>query len=124
MDIAVLLLSMCLFFAIGMPIAFAMALAALVGALWIDLPVTAVMQQLSSGVGKVSMLTIPFFVLAGAIMAEGGMARRLVDFAAVIVGFTRIRGGVSQINILGTPIMSGILGSSGSHTPADRPGVV
>ncbi len=107
MDIAVLLLSMCLFFAVGMPIAFALALSALVGALWIDLPVAAVMQQLSSGVGKVSMLTVPFFVLAGAIMAEGGMARRLVDFAAVVVGFTRIRGGLSQVNILATTIMSG-----------------
>ena len=74
MDIAVLLLSMCFFFAIGMPIAYALALSALVGALWIDLPVGAVMQQFASGVGKVSMLTIPFFVLAGAIMAEGGMA--------------------------------------------------
>ena len=83
MDIAVLLLSMCFFFAIGMPIAYALALSSLVGALWIDLPVGAVMQQFASGVGKVSMLTIPFFVLAGAIMAEGGMARRLVDFAAV-----------------------------------------
>ena len=79
MDIAVLLLSMCFFFAIGMPIAYALALSSLVGALWIDLPVGAVMQQFASGVGKVSMLTIPFFVLAGAIMAEGGMARRLVD---------------------------------------------
>src|SRR6186997_3004382 len=118
MDIAVLLLSMCLFFAIGMPIAFAMALAALVGALWIDLPVAAVMQQLSSGVGKVSMLTIPFFVLAGAIMAEGGMARRLVDFAAVVIGFTRIRGGLSQVNILATTIMSGISGSSVADTSA------
>src|SRR3954469_23256949 len=118
MDIAVLLLSMCLFFAVGMPIAFALALAALVGALWIDLPVAAVMQQLSSGVGKVSMLTVPFFVLAGAIMAEGGMARRLVDFAAVVIGFTRIRGGLSQVNILATTIMSGISGSSVADTSA------
>src|SRR5438046_4980718 len=118
MDIAVLLLSMCLFFAVGMPIAFAMALAALTGALWIDLPVAAVMQQLASGVGKVSMLTIPFFVLAGAIMAEGGMAKRLVDFAAVVVGFTRMRGGLSQVNILATTIMSGISGSSVADTSA------
>ena len=118
MDIAVLLLSMCLFFAVGMPIAFALAMSALVGALWIDLPVAAVMQQLSSGVGKVSMLTVPFFVLAGAIMAEGGMARRLVDFAAVVIGFTRIRGGLSQVNILATTIMSGISGSSVADTSA------
>src|SRR6266571_3556718 len=118
MDIAVLLLSMCFFFAIGMPIAYALALSSLVGALWIDLPVGAVMQQFASGVGKVSMLTIPFFVLAGAIMAEGGMARRLVDFAAVVVGFTRIRGGLSQVNILATTIMSGISGSSVADTSA------
>src|SRR2546429_9375920 len=108
MDIAVLLLSMCFFFAIGMPIAYALALSSLVGALWIDLPVAAVMQQLASGVGKVSMLTIPFFVLAGAIMAEGGMAKRLVDFAAVIVGFTRIRGGLSQVKSLSNTVMSGM----------------
>src|SRR5712675_737649 len=118
MDIAVLLLSMCFFFAIGMPIAYALALSSLVGALWIDLPVGAVMQQFASGVGKVSILTIPFFVLAGAIMAEGGMARRLVDFAAVVVGFTRIRGGLSQVNILATTIMSGISGSSVADTSA------
>lgn len=118
MDIAVLLLSMCVFFAVGMPIAFALALAALVGAWWIDLPIEAVMQQLSSGVGKVSMLTVPFFVLAGAIMAEGGMAKRLVDFAAVVVGFTRIRGGLAQVNILATTIMSGISGSSVADTSA------
>src|SRR6267142_1834509 len=118
MDIAVLLLSMCFFFEIGMPIAYALALSALVGALWIDLPVGAVMQQFASGVGKVSMLTIPFFVLAGAIMAEGGMARRLVDFAAVVVGFTRMRGGLSQVNILATTIMSGISGSSVADTSA------
>src|SRR6476659_215396 len=118
MDIAVLLLSMCFFFAIGMPIAYALALASLVGALWIDLPVGAVMQQFASGVGKVSMLTIPCFVLAGAIMAEGGMARRLVDFAAVVIGFVRIRGGLSVVNILATTILSGISGSSVADTSA------
>jgi tripartite ATP-independent transporter DctM subunit len=118
MDITILLLSMCVFFAVGMPIAYALALAALVGAWWIDVPIEAVMQQLASGVGKVSMLTVPFFVLAGAIMAEGGMARRLVDLASVIVGFTRMRGGLSQVNILATTIMSGISGSSVADTSA------
>ena len=118
MDIAILLISMCLFFAVGMPIAYALALSALVGAWWIDIPIEAVMQQLASGVGKVSMLTIPFFVLAGAIMAEGGMARRLVDLASVIVGYTRMRGGLSQVNILATTIMSGISGSSVADTSA------
>jgi len=46
------------------------------------------------------------------------MARRLVDFAAVVVGFTRMRGGLSQVNILATTIMSGISGSSVADTSA------
>ncbi len=54
--------------------------------LWIGIPAEAVMLKISDGVSKVAMLTIPFFVLAGAIMAEGGMARRLVAFANVLVG--------------------------------------
>ena len=53
------------------------------------------MLKISDGVSKVAMLTIPFFVLAGAIMAEGGMARRLVAFANVLVGIVRVRGGLS-----------------------------
>jgi tripartite ATP-independent transporter DctM subunit len=70
------------------------------------------MLKISDGVSKVAMLTIPFFVLAGAIMAEGGMARRLVRFANVIVGLVRVRGGLSAVNILATTFLSGISGSS------------
>src|SRR6516164_905228 len=54
-----------------------------VGGVWIGIPLEALMLKISDGVSKVAMLTIPFFVLAGAIMAEGGMARRLVAFADV-----------------------------------------
>src|SRR6202142_1989647 len=112
MDIAVLLVTMFFCFLIGMPIAYALALAAIAGALWIGIPLEAVMLQISNGVSKVAMLTIPFFVLAGAIMAEGGMARRMVAFADVLVGFTRVRGGLSVVNVLATTLLSGISGSS------------
>ena len=64
------------------------------------------MLKISDGVSKVAMLTIPFFVLAGAIMAEGGMARRLVAFADVLVGFTRVRGGLSIVNVLATTFLT------------------
>src|SRR3974390_1579557 len=64
------------------------------------------------------MLTIPFFVLAGAIMAEGGMARRLVAFANVLVGVFRIRGGLSVVNVVATTFLSGFSGSSGADTSA------
>ena len=72
------------------------------------------MIQIASGVNKFSLLAIPFFVLAGAIMAEGGMSRRLVAFASVIVG--PIRGGLSLVNILASTFFGGISGSSVADT--------
>ena len=78
MDLVILLGTLFFCFAIGMPISYALGFGALAGALWIGIPLEAVMLKISDGVSKVAMLTIPFFVLAGAIMAEGGMARRLV----------------------------------------------
>jgi len=54
------------------------------------------------------MLTIPFFVLAGAIMAEGGMARRLVAFADVLVGLTRLRRRPVHRQRVATTFLSGI----------------
>src|SRR5579885_446788 len=118
MDIAVLVGTLFLCFAIGMPISYSLGLGALVGALWIGIPPEAVMLKIADGVSKVAMLTIPFFVLAGAIMAEGGMARRLVAFANVLVGLVRLRGGLSAVNILATTFLSGISGSSVADTSA------
>jgi tripartite ATP-independent transporter DctM subunit len=118
MDIAILLFTMFFCFFIGVPIAYSLALAAIAGCLWIDIPLEAVMLKISDGVSKVAMLTIPFFVLAGAIMAEGGMARRMVAFADVLVGFTRVRGGLSVVNVLATTFLSGISGSAVADTSA------
>src|SRR6202522_872251 len=112
MDIFVLLATMIFCFVIGMPIAYSLAFAAIAGAWSIGIPLEAVMLKISDGVSKVAMLTIPFFVLAGAIMAEGGMAKRLVAFADVLVGFTRVRGGLSVVNVLATTFLSGISGSA------------
>src|SRR5579864_5399424 len=118
MDIAVLLVTMFFCFLIGVPIAYSLGLASIAAALWIGLPLEAIMLKISDGVSKVAMLTIPFFVLAGAIMAEGGMARRLVAFANVLVGYTRLRGGLSIVNIVATTFMSGISGSAVADTSA------
>ena len=112
MDVLVVIGVLFACIAIGVPIAYALGLSALAAAWWIDIPPEAVMLQVSSGVSKFAMLTIPFFVLAGAIMAEGGMARRLVGFANVLVGFTRVRGGLSVVNIVATTFLSGISGSA------------
>ena len=118
MGILVVLGTLFACFAIGMPIAYGLGLAALAGAWWAGIPPAAVMLQVSSGVSKFAMLTIPFFVLAGAIMAEGGMARRLVRLANALVGFARVRGGLSVVNVLATTFLSGISGSAVADTSA------
>jgi tripartite ATP-independent transporter DctM subunit len=114
MDALILLGSFFVLMIIGTPVAYALGISALIGAWWIDIPLDAVMIAISSGVNKFSLLAIPFFVLAGAIMAEGGMARRLVAFANVLVGF--IRGGLSLVNILASTFFGAISGSSMADT--------
>ena len=85
-------------------------------ALWIGIPLEAVMLKVSGGMSGFSLLAIPFFILAGAIMAVGGMAERLVNLAKVFVGF--IRGGMALVNILASTMFGCISGSSVADTAA------
>ena len=95
---------------LGMPIAYALGAAAFIAALFAGLPLEAVLLKMSDGVDNFSLLAIPFFVLAGALMAEGGMAWRLVAFANIFVGF--MRGGLAMVNILASMFFGGISGSA------------
>src|ERR671937_2436472 len=114
MDILVLLGGFTVLCALGVPVAYALGLSALFGALWADIPLEAVMLRISDGVDDFALLAIPFFVLAGGIMAEGGMAARLVLLAKVFVGF--IRGGLALVNILASTMFGCISGSSVADT--------
>jgi tripartite ATP-independent transporter DctM subunit len=98
----------------GMPIAYALGIAALVSAFYIGLPLSAVLLKVSDGVDEFALLAIPFFVFAGALMAEGGIARRLVAFANIFVGF--MRGGLAMVNILASMFFGGISGSAVADT--------
>ncbi|HGH3371066.1 TRAP transporter large permease [Kluyvera cryocrescens] len=114
MDALILVFTLAIMLAIGVPVAFAVGISAIIGAWYIDIPLEAVMIQLTNGVNKFSLLAIPFFILAGAIMAEGGIARRLVNFAYIFVGF--IRGGLSLVNIVASTFFGAISGSSVADT--------
>src|SRR5512134_2383262 len=114
MDVLVLLGSFAILCAIGVPVAYALGLGALIAALWSDIPLEAVMLKISDGTDDFALLAIPFFVLAGGIMAEGGMAARLVLLARVFVGF--IRGGLALVNILASTLFGCISGSSVADT--------
>jgi tripartite ATP-independent transporter DctM subunit len=114
MDVLVLLGSFSVLCALGVPVAYALGLGAILGALWADIPLEAVMLKISDGTDDFALLAIPFFVLAGAIMAEGGMALRLVNLAKVFVGF--IRGGLALVNILASTLFGCVSGSSVADT--------
>jgi tripartite ATP-independent transporter DctM subunit len=100
----------------GMPVAYALGFAAILAALWVDIPLEAVMLKVAGGMSGFSLLAIPFFITAGAIMAVGGMAERLVNLARVFVGF--IRGGMALVNILASTMFGCISGSSVADTAA------
>ena len=117
MDALVIMGTFFLLLAVGVPVAYTLGLTALVGAVYFsgDMSfMTIVMLKMGDGVNKFTLLAIPFFVLAGAIMAEGGIASRLVNFASIFVGF--IRGGLSLVNILASTFFGAISGSSVADT--------
>src|SRR3981081_2088315 len=116
MDVLILVGSFVVVCLLGMPVAYALGLAAIAAALWIDLPLEAVMLKVSGGMSGFSLLAIPFFLLAGASMGEGGMAERMVNLAKVFVGF--IRGGMALVNIIASTLFGCISGSSVADTAA------
>jgi tripartite ATP-independent transporter DctM subunit len=114
MDVLVLVGSFTILCFLGLPVAYALGLAAIIAALHMDLPLEAIMIKVSDGTDDFALLAIPFFILAGAIMAEGGMAERLVNLAKIFVGF--VRGGLALVNILASTFFGCISGSSVADT--------
>jgi tripartite ATP-independent transporter DctM subunit len=116
MEIFVLIGSFTVVCLMGMPVAYALGLASIIAALYTGIPLEAVMLKVAGGMSGFSLLAIPFFILAGAIMAVGGMAERLVNLAKVFVG--AIRGGMALVNILASTMFGCISGSSVADTAA------
>jgi tripartite ATP-independent transporter DctM subunit len=116
MDALILIGGFAIVCLMGMPVAYALGIASILAALWVGIPLEAVMLKVSGGMSGFSLLAIPFFILAGAIMAVGGMAERLVNLAKVFVGF--IRGGMALVNILASTMFGCISGSSVADTAA------
>ncbi len=92
------------------PITFTLILSSIVTALYLKIPLMAVVQQMVQGVKSFSLLAIPFFIIAGEMMGQGGISRRLILFSNLIVG--RIRGGLAQVNCLASMFFGGISGSA------------
>jgi tripartite ATP-independent transporter DctM subunit len=111
--IAILALTFFVLLLAGVPIAFAIGLATAITLLLTvrALPaLTTVAQRMATGIDSFALVAIPFFILSGELMNRGGIARRLVDFAKVLVGW--LPGSLAYVNIIGSMLFGSISGSA------------
>ena len=95
---------------IGLPIAFVLVLSSLLYILLVGkIPLTAIPHAMQVSMGSFILLAIPFFMLAGFIMTEGGLSRRIADFVTAVIG--QLRGGLLYVIVIFTYIVSGLSGS-------------
>lgn len=113
-DIAVWLLaiSFLVFVLLRLPVAQALFASSVLTMMYLEVPLPTVGQQMINGVSTFSLLAIPFFILTGQIMGEGGLAQRLVNLATLLVG--RIRGGLALVNCIACMFFGNISGSAGA----------
>jgi tripartite ATP-independent transporter DctM subunit len=108
--IVILLGSFIVMLLVQIPITFALAVASVATATYLGIPLMAIVQQMVQGVRSFSLLAIPFFIIAGEMMGQGGISRRLILFSNLLVG--RVRGGLAQVNCLASMFFGGISGSA------------
>ncbi|WP_332446128.1 TRAP transporter large permease [Sphaerochaeta sp.] len=101
---------------INIPIAVCLGIASVAALLVGGISIMAVPQAMFTAVNSFSLMAIPFFVLAGNVMASGGISRRLVTFSNLLIG--GIRGGLALASILASMIFAAISGSSPATTAA------
>jgi tripartite ATP-independent transporter DctM subunit len=111
-ELSVLLIVFIAVLALGVPVAVCLGLAAIVSIAAIgDVPVGfMVAQRIATGIASFPLLAIPFFVLSGLLMGEGGMARRLIDLAAALVG--RLPGGLAYVTTMTCMMFGAVSGSA------------
>jgi TRAP-type C4-dicarboxylate transport system permease large subunit len=96
---------------IGLPVALAMACASLLYILVTGMvPDVIVAQRMIAGVESFPLLAVPFFILAGNLMNIAGVTGRIYAFAVALVGW--MKGGLGQINVIGSVIFSGMSGTA------------
>ena len=96
---------------LGTPVAFAMAFGAFAAfAPFNEIMLVTISQNMAAKLGSFTLLAIPFFILAAAVMNAGGITPRLVDVAMKLVG--HLRGGLGQANVVTNTMLAGISGSS------------
>lgn len=108
---AILLLSACVYLAIGVPVAFALGLSTVTALLLgSSFPLLVVLKETFTGIDSFPLMAVPFFILAAELMSGGSLTAVLLRFASQLVGHKR--GGLGYTNIAGLTFFSGISGSA------------
>lgn len=94
----------------GLPIAFCLGVSAFVTGMATGIGPAMLVQRISAGIQIFPLLAIPLFILAGGVMARGGVAKRIVDFAYILVG--PFRGGLAMVNCMDSMFFGGVSGSA------------
>lgn len=117
MDVIAIAILLGVFFVLivlGCHISYSMIASSAVTILYLGLSPTQVINTLVDGVDGFTFLAIPFFILAGDIMAQGGISDRLIMLADALVGW--MRGGLAMVNIVASLFFGGISGSATADT--------
>lgn len=110
MGILILMGSFVLLLLLRVPVALCLVVSSFLTGMYLDIDLAALVQRMVGGLNSFSLLAIPFFILAGEIMNEGGISRRLINLSNVIIG--KVRGGLAMVNVLASTFFGGISGSA------------
>lgn len=112
-EILILVVSFLILLSIGVPVAWAIGLSAMItltASIDTISAFTTVAQRMATGLDSFSLLAIPLFILAGQIMNQGGIAKRLISFAKALIGF--LPGGLIYVNVIAAMLFGAISGSA------------
>ncbi|MDO4988774.1 MAG: TRAP transporter large permease [Synergistes sp.] len=113
---SLLIISFFFLLIVGVPISLAIGASAIIVFFAAELPLEAAPQTLFTGVNSFSLVAVPFFILAGDILAQGGISERIVAFADAML--SRIRGGLSIVSTIASMFIAAISGSGAATTAA------
>jgi len=112
-----MLITILVLLAVGVPIAFSLGVTALLFLIFFtDLKLNIIVQQLFQGVYSFPLLAIPLFIFAGSLMNQGGMSKRLVNLSLSIVGM--VKGGLAFVNVITSTFFGAITGTAAAASAA------
>jgi len=110
MELVVLFGTFAILLIIGVPVAFCLGLASVATLLYLDIPTVVAFQRMAAGIDVFALLAIPFFIYAGELMNQSGIAEKLVRLAESLLG--RLKGGLGHVSVFSCMMFGAVSGSA------------